>query len=173
MAYHLFDELPHKDTFCYNAMIRGVAIHGQGHAALDLFRKMRIEGFALDEVKIVGVICACSYVRLVDEGCKYFESMAEYGLEPKLEHYGCLMDLFRPSRAAQGDGGKGENLLMKPNAILWRALLGAARVHGDLRIGEVALTHLIQLELETSGNYVLLSNIYAFIKYICEYEQVP
>ncbi|KAK9289107.1 hypothetical protein L1049_017579 [Liquidambar formosana] len=50
---------------------------------------------------------------------------------------------------------------MKPNGILWRSLLGAARVHGNLEIGEVALKHLIQLEPETSGNYVLLSNMYA------------
>ncbi|KAM7466889.1 hypothetical protein LguiB_014451 [Lonicera macranthoides] len=87
MAYHLFDEMHHQNTFCYNAMIREFAIHGQGHEALDLFRKMRIEGFAPDEVTILGVICACSHVGLVDEGCKYFESMADYGLEPKLEHY--------------------------------------------------------------------------------------
>lgn len=50
---------------------------------------------------------------------------------------------------------------MKPNAILWRSLLGAARVHGDLEIGEVALRKLVELEPETSGNYVLLSNMYA------------
>ncbi|KAM7462873.1 hypothetical protein LguiA_030994 [Lonicera macranthoides] len=77
------------------------AIHGQGHEALDLFRKMRIEGFAPDEVTIVGVICACSHVGLVDEGCKL-------------------------SRVAQGGGGKGKTMPMEPNAILWRALLGAA-----------------------------------------------
>ncbi|KAM7462869.1 hypothetical protein LguiA_030992 [Lonicera macranthoides] len=81
------------------------AIHGQGHEALDLFRKMRIEGFAPDEVTIVGVICACSHVGLVDEGCKL-------------------------SRVAQGGGGKGETMPMEPNAILWRALLGAALAPG-------------------------------------------
>lgn len=59
-AYHLFDEMPHKDTFCYNTMIKVFAIHGQGHEALDHFRKMRIEGFAPDEVTIVGIICAWS-----------------------------------------------------------------------------------------------------------------
>lgn len=54
---------------------------------------------------------------------------------------------------AQGGGGKGKTMPMEPNAILWRALLGAALVHGDLRIAEVALTHLIQLEPETSRIY--------------------
>lgn len=92
-AYHLFDEMHHQNTFCYNAMIREFAIHGQGHEALDLFRKMRIEGFAPDEITVLGVICACSYVGLVDEGCKCFESMADYGLEPKLEHYGSWLIL--------------------------------------------------------------------------------
>ncbi|KAL5702175.1 Pentatricopeptide repeat-containing protein [Ranunculus cassubicifolius] len=50
---------------------------------------------------------------------------------------------------------------MKPNTVLWRSLLGASRVHGNLECGERVLRHLIELEPETSGNYVLLSNMYA------------
>ena len=52
---------------------------------------------------------------------------------------------------------------MKPNAILWRSLLGAARVHGNLEVGEVALKQLLELGPETSGNFVLLSNLYSSI----------
>ncbi|CAL5347258.1 unnamed protein product [Camellia sinensis] len=164
LANQLFDQLPQRDTFCYNAMIRGLAIHGYGHQALQLFEKMRFERLVPDDVTIVVTMCACSHVGLVDEGCNVFESMKEvYGIEPKLEHYGCLVDLLgRAGRLMEAE----ERVLampMKPNAVLWRSLLGAARVHGNLEIGEVALRNLIQLEPETSGNYVLLSNMYAMI----------
>ncbi|KAL3812553.1 hypothetical protein ACJIZ3_013821 [Penstemon smallii] len=162
LACQLFNQLPRKDTFCFNAMIRGFAIHGHGHEALDLFEKMKQEGFTPDDVSILVVMSACSHVGMINEGRRYFESMTSiYGIEPKLEHYCCLVDLL-------GRGGlvkeAEENVLtmpMEPNAILWRSLLGAARVHGNLEIGEMALKKLLELEPETSGNYVLLSNMYA------------
>lgn len=46
-------------------------------------------------------------------------------------------------------------------AALWRSLLGVARVHSYLENGETRLKYLIELEPKTSGNYVLLSNLYA------------
>ncbi|KAK6161492.1 hypothetical protein DH2020_004873 [Rehmannia glutinosa] len=161
-ASQVFHQLPHKDKFCFNAMIRGLAIHGHGHEALDLFEIMKQEGFVPDDVTILAVMCACSHVGLVDEGRKHFESMSSiYGLEPKLEHYCCLVDLLGRAGLVKEAKERVLTLPMKPNAILWRSLLGAARVHGNLEIGEVALRKLIELEPETSGNYVLLSNMYS------------
>ncbi|KAK6161497.1 hypothetical protein DH2020_004878 [Rehmannia glutinosa] len=161
-AWQVFHQLPHKDKFCFNAMIRGLAIHGHGHEALDLFEIMKQEGFLPDDVTILAVMCACSHIGLVDEGRKYFESMSSiYGLEPKLEHYCCLVDLLGRAGLVKEAEERVLTIPMKPNAVLWRSLLGAARVHGNLEIGEVALRKLIELEPETSGNYVLLSNMYA------------
>ncbi|KAK4425618.1 Pentatricopeptide repeat-containing protein [Sesamum alatum] len=161
-AWQLFYQLPHRDTFCFNAMIRGLAVHGLGHQALDLFETMKQEGYVPDDVTILAVMCACSHVGLVDEGRKHFESITSiYGLEPKLEHYCCLVDLLGRAGLVKEAEERVFTMPMKPNAVLWRSLLGAARVHGNLEIGEVALRKLIELEPETSGNYVLLSNMYA------------
>ncbi|KAL6971689.1 hypothetical protein U1Q18_031371 [Sarracenia purpurea var. burkii] len=77
MADQVFDKLPERDTFCYNAMIRGLAIHGYGHQALDLFERMRIGGLVPDDVTILVTMCGCSHVGLVEEGCKIFDSMKE------------------------------------------------------------------------------------------------
>ncbi|KAI3693943.1 hypothetical protein L1987_76899 [Smallanthus sonchifolius] len=164
-AHQVFDELPKKDVFCYNAMIRGFATHGYGHKALDLFENMVLEGLTPDDVTMVVIISACSHVGLVDKGCEYFNSMREkYGLEPKVEHYGCLVDLLgRAGRLSEAMEVL-NTMPVKPNAVLWRCLLGATRTHGNLDFAEVALDHLVKLEPETSGNYVLLSNVYARLK---------
>ncbi|CAN4076941.1 unnamed protein product [Withania somnifera] len=161
-ARQVFDQLLERDTCCYNAMIRGLAIHGLGLEALDLFKRMDLEGLVPDDVTMLIIMCACSNVGLVDQGCKFFQSMKEdYGIVPKLEHYGTLVDLFgRAGRVKEADEIV-QAIPMKPNAVLWRSLLGAARVHGNLEVGESALKQLILLEPETSGNYVLLSNMYA------------
>lgn len=164
-ARQLFDQLPYTDIFCFNAMIRGLAIHGRGCEALDLFEMMKQEGLTPDDVTILAVMCACSHVGLVDKGRGYFESMScVYRLEPKIEHYCCLVDLL--GRAGLVKEAKERILTMpvKPNAVLWRSLLGAARVHGDLETGEVAVKHLVEIEPEKSGNYVLLSNMYSCVE---------
>lgn len=162
LSQQLFNLLPNRDVFCFNAMIRALAIHGHGHEALDLFTVMKKDGFAPDDVTILAVMCACSHVGLVDEGRRYFEAMISvYGLEPKIEHYCCLVDLL--GRAGHVKEAEERILAMslKPNAVLWRSLLGAARVHEDLEIGEGALRKLVELEPESSGSYVLLSNMYS------------
>ncbi|KAK8507310.1 hypothetical protein V6N12_008651 [Hibiscus sabdariffa] len=164
LAYQLFDELPERDVLCYNAMIGGFATHGYGHKALQLFEQMKFQRLVPDDVTFIVTMCACSHVGLVDEGCEIFESIKEdYGKEPKLEHYGCLIDLLGRAGRVQEAEEKLKGMPMKPNAVLWRSLLGAARVHGNLEVGEVALKNLLELEPETSGNYVLLSNMYASI----------
>ncbi|KAJ7979972.1 Pentatricopeptide repeat-containing protein family [Quillaja saponaria] len=157
-------QLPDRDTFCYNAMIGGFAIHGQGYQALDLYEKMKLERLVPHDVTFVVTMFTCSHVGLVEEGYVTFESMKKvYGVEPKLEHYGCLVDLLGRSGQLKQAKERVQEMPMKPNAILWRSLLGASRIHGNLEIGELALNQLIQLEPETSGNYVLLSNNYASI----------
>ncbi|KAG6727173.1 hypothetical protein I3843_02G104000 [Carya illinoinensis] len=164
LAHQLFDQLNERDALCYNAIIGGFAINGYGHRALGLYEKMKIEGIVPDDVTFVVTMCACSHAGLVEEGCKVFESMEEvYGIKPKLEHYGCLVDLLGRAGRLKEAEERIQTMPMKPNAILWRSLLGAASVHGNLEIGEVALKNLIQLEPESSGNYVLLSNMYASI----------
>uniref|UniRef100_A0A7N0TEM1 Pentatricopeptide repeat-containing protein n=1 Tax=Kalanchoe fedtschenkoi TaxID=63787 RepID=A0A7N0TEM1_KALFE len=161
-AYQMFVKMPKRDTLCFNAMIGGFAVHGYGQRALEVFERMNVEGLVPDDVTIVVVLCGCSHAGLVEEGYKIFDSMdGAYGIEPKVEHYACLVDLLgRAGRLSEAEQCV-HTMPMKPNAVVWRSLLGAARVHGSLEIGEVALENLIQLEPETTGNYVLLSNIYA------------
>ncbi|XP_051134815.1 pentatricopeptide repeat-containing protein At5g43790 [Andrographis paniculata] len=162
VAWQVFDELSQKDTLCFNAMIRGLAIHGHGLESLDLFKMMKREGFLPDDVTILAVMSACSHVGLVEEGLEHFESMVvDYRLEPKLEHYSCLVDLLGRAGLLEEAQERIATMPMKPNAIVWRSLLGAARVHGNVEMCEVALKKLVELEPETSGNYVLLSNVYA------------
>lgn len=164
LAHQLFNQLNERDTLCYNAIIGGCAINGYGHQALGHYEKMKIEGIVPDDVTFVVTMCACSHAGLVEEGCKVFKSMEEiYGIKPKVEHYGCLVDLLGRAGRLKEAEERIQIMPMKPNAILWRSLLGAARVHGNLEIGEVALKNLIKLEPENCGNYVLLSNIYASI----------
>lgn len=50
---------------------------------------------------------------------------------------------------------------MEPNSIIWRTLINACRIHGELNVGESILKELIKKEPTVESNYILLSNIYA------------
>ncbi|KAJ6300339.1 hypothetical protein OIU76_021191 [Salix suchowensis] len=96
-----------------------------------------------------------------EKALEYFSRMEKAGIEPRLEHYGCMVDLLgRAGKLAEAERFVNE-MPMKPNAPIWGALVGACRIHKNSEIAERAGKTLIELKPEHSGYYVLLSNIYA------------
>jgi hypothetical protein len=49
----------------------------------------------------------------------------------------------------------------KPNVAVWKALLGACRIHGNVEMGECVAKQVLEQEPENAEGYVLLSNVYA------------
>jgi pentatricopeptide repeat protein len=123
---------------------------------------MEKAGLTPREITFTAVLSACSHGGLVERGLELFESMKrDYRIEPRLEHYGCMVDLLgRAGKLAEAEKFVNE-MHMKPNAPIWGALLGACRIHKNSEIAERAGKTLIELKPEHSGYYVLLSNIYA------------
>lgn len=164
LAHQVFDALPQRDTLCYNAMIRGLAIHGHGRRALTLFDKMRFDGPEVDDVTMVAVLCACAHAGLVAEGRNCFTTMeVDFGITPRIEHFGCLVDLLGRAGLVEEAEDVLRRMSMKPNAAMYRSLIRACRIHNETEIGERLIRKLIQLEPEHGGNYVLSSNLYADI----------
>ncbi|KAM7469349.1 hypothetical protein LguiA_007532 [Lonicera macranthoides] len=54
-----------------------------------------------------------------------------------------------------------ERMLVRTNAGVYGSLLNASWVDKGIDLGQLAVKKLFELKLENSGNYVLLSNIYA------------
>lgn len=158
----LFNLMPQRDIYAWNTMIEGLAVHGLGERALELFWKMQKEEFKPNDVTFVGILTACSHMGLVNEGRAYFHRMTdEFGITPQIEHYGCLVDLLGRAGFLEEAEEVVNTMPIQPNAIVWGALLGACRVGGNVELGEKALKQLLELEPQNGGNYILLSNIYA------------
>ena len=66
------------DIYEYNAMLGGYAIHGYSKDSLKLFDMMKHLGTNPNSISFIYVPLTCNYAGLVDEGCKYFNSMNEY-----------------------------------------------------------------------------------------------
>ncbi|GKV06409.1 hypothetical protein SLEP1_g18307 [Rubroshorea leprosula] len=161
-AKQVFKNMEGKSLASWNAMISGLAMHGQAGPVFELFSRMTREGFKPDEITFVGLLSACSHAGLLDTGRQYFNSMIkDYNIAPELQHYGCMIDLL--GRA--GLFGEAESLIkdmsMNPDSVIWGSLLGACRVHRRVAYAESVAKHLFELQPENHGAYILLSNIYA------------
>ncbi|XP_031129801.1 pentatricopeptide repeat-containing protein At4g21065 [Ipomoea triloba] len=161
-ARQVFDELEEESVVSWTSLIVGLAVNGFGKMALELFKEMERRGFVSTEITFVGVLYACSHCGMVDEGFAYFERMQkEFGIKPKIEHYGCMVDLLGRAGLVKRAYEYIKNMPLEPNAVIWRTLLGACSIHGHLELGEVARSKLMELEPTHSGDFVLLSNLYA------------
>ncbi|XP_072964351.1 pentatricopeptide repeat-containing protein At5g66520-like isoform X1 [Typha angustifolia] len=161
-ARKVFDGMVDRTVVSWSAMISGHAMHGQGKKALELFSRMTQAGLQPNGITFVGLLHACSHMGLLEEGRRFFASMTkDYGIMPKIEHYGCMVDLL--SRAGLLDEAREfiKNMPIKPNSVVWGALLGGARVHKNVEIGEEAIRYLVKLDPLNDGYYVVQSNIYA------------
>lgn len=161
-ARRIFNSMPERNVVSWNVMIVGLGMNGFGKEALECFTQMEMERIPMDDLLFLGVLMACSHANLVTEGLHIFNQMkGVYRLEPKLEHYGCLVDLL--GRAGQLDQIQNiiQSMPMKPNAALWGSLLLACRIHQNVTLAEIVVERLAELKADDSGVYVLMSNIYA------------
>ncbi|KAL3528890.1 hypothetical protein ACH5RR_008212 [Cinchona calisaya] len=164
-ARMMFHKMPRKDKFTWTAMIVGLAINGHGREALNMFAYMLDALETPDEITYIGVLGACTHSGLVNEGRSFFISMTtKHGIEPNVVHYGCMVDLLGRAGQIKEAYKVIKDMPMKPNTIVWGALLGACRVHKDVEMAEKAAKQLLQLEPENGAVYVLLCNIYAACK---------
>ncbi|KAJ0639908.1 putative tetratricopeptide-like helical domain superfamily, DYW domain-containing protein [Helianthus annuus] len=163
MARLVFETMPGKKSIVsWTTMVAGLAMQGYGEEALKLFHQMEESGIKPDGITFISILYACSHAGLVEHGYWYFTMMkTHYGIDPTFEHYGCMVDLY--GRAGELEKARDfiTQMPVKPNAVIWRTLLGACSIHGNVELAEFALNKLAELDLNDSGDHVLLSNIYA------------
>lgn len=83
------------------------------------------------------------------------------GSSQKSSIYSCVVDILGRSGKVEEAFEFIKKMPFEPTAAMWGSLLGACRVHLNVDIGELVAERLIEMEPENSGNYVLLSNLYA------------
>ncbi|KAJ0703320.1 putative tetratricopeptide-like helical domain superfamily [Helianthus annuus] len=164
-SWALFSNMPEKNHVSWNVMIGALALHGCGFEAVELFESMQAHGIHPDEITFMGLLSACCHSGLTETGKYYFGKMRDmYKVRRKIEHYACMIDLFG-RLGLFGDAIKLINEMpMKPDVVVWGALLGACRIHGNIAIGKQILKQVLELEPYTSGIYVLVSNMFCEAK---------
>jgi hypothetical protein len=107
-------------------------MHGHGKEALKHFEQV-CEGVQLDDITFVRLLSACSYAGLVDDGMHCYASMITvYTVSAKLGHYTCMVDLLRHAGNLQEAENTIKGMPHKLHVSVWKALLSACRIHGNV-----------------------------------------
>lgn len=160
-AIKVFDRLVKWDVVSWNSLLTACAQHGRGRETIRYFKKMLKIGIKPNAITFLCVLVACSHAGLLEQGEHYFNLMKKYDIEPDTSHYVTVVDLL--GRA--GDFQRAEifirNMPMEPDAAVWKALLGACRMHKNAELGAYAAEQVFKLDPNDSGPHIILYNIYA------------
>ncbi|OQU89478.1 hypothetical protein SORBI_3002G198801 [Sorghum bicolor] len=158
----LFGMMPRRSTVSWTTMISGLAIHGHPQEALNLFHRMQDRP---DGATMLAVLRACSHAGRIDDARWYFESMeGVYGINPEIQHYGCMVDMLCRWRRLNEALELVEKMPFQPNEGVWGAILSGCRRDGNLELAAKVNDRLVELQPErAAGHLVLLSNMYAAV----------
>lgn len=164
----IFSDMRSKDLLSYTAIITGLAAHGHGHEALELFSTMEADGITPDRVTFIGVLNACRHTGLIDAGLKLWNKMVnQFGITPDSDHYACVIDMLGRSGRVE----EAYQLVKTMSAVtsagphvgaLGAVLAAACRSSlSEVRTAEAVAHELFLLEPDNTGNYILLWSLYA------------
>ncbi|XP_058749735.1 pentatricopeptide repeat-containing protein At3g18970-like [Vicia villosa] len=168
-ALYVFWQMKLRNVLTWTAMTTGLAIHGRGEEALGILYKMGDDGVKPNETTFASLLSACCHAGLVEEGLRLFRDMErKFGVVPQIQHYGCVVDLL----GRNGNLNEAYDFIVampiSPDTVIWRSLLSACKIHGDVVMGEKVGRFLLKFKEKSyeefahkSEDYVALSNVYA------------
>ncbi|KAM0025871.1 putative tetratricopeptide-like helical domain superfamily [Helianthus debilis subsp. tardiflorus] len=156
-ARAVFNGMPEKNVVSWNIMISGLGVNGFGGEALTFFSQMERERIQVDDLIYVSALSACSHGGFLTKGLEIFRRIRN----PKVEHYGCLIDLLVRAGKLEQALSFIVSMPMQPNKDLWGSVLLGCRVQKNVGLGEFVLNKLKEVGGDDCGVYVLMSNIYA------------
>ena len=169
-AHHLFNELPVRDIITWTTLIAGYAQLGEYEKVVSTFEHMRGESVLPSSITFVSVLNVCTHGGLVEMGELYFRAMAtDYNINPALEHYTCLIDLFCRADQLCKAIWLIENMPSHPDLVVWHTLLGACQRWSDVDLGRRVFKHVVQLDEKNPSSYVFMSNVFVDHEDICRY----
>ncbi|KAI5076493.1 hypothetical protein GOP47_0008558 [Adiantum capillus-veneris] len=152
------------DSVTFNSILKAYTSTGSvedcRRAHMDI---MECEGFRPDGIAFLCLLSACSHhPDLVERGCLHFKSMVdEYHLEPSVEHYNTLIDIFGHANCLNQAEDLIETIPFQKNSTGWTSLLNASKNRGHVNLGKRCFNQLMRMDPKNTASYVLMAGLYA------------
>lgn len=161
-ASQVFALMEDRNVMSWTSLICGLAQHGHSEEALATFEKMQLAGVKPNELTFTGVLSACAHTGLVTEGRKYFKMIERYGLEPRIQHYGCMVDLLGKAGMLEEAYEIIKTMKLEPNIVVWGSFLSACKEHREFEMAERVIKQVLRMIKPENGGgvYSLISDLY-------------
>ncbi|CAI9754394.1 unnamed protein product [Fraxinus pennsylvanica] len=161
-ALNIFSNMSTKDLISWNTMIMGLAYNGKEVESLRIFEKLLESGLHPDHITLSGVLLACNYGGLPEEGMTIFSSMEkEYGIIPRNEHYAYVVDTIIRAGNIEDAISILETMPHKPSAALFsESVLRTCGHLENLELIERVTKRMMDLEPQSSLPYLVLAHAY-------------
>nr|GMD65619.1 putative pentatricopeptide repeat-containing protein At5g52630 [Ipomoea batatas] len=162
-ARAMFDELEMVlNVVGWSTMMSGYAQQGDFKNVIELLGSMQERGMKPDHYSFLAVLTAFYHAGLAEEAERWFRRMKEeYGLEPWLEHYTCLIGAMGKAGEMESAETLALTMPFKPDAAVWRALLSTSAYHGKTDFAWKMRDKLLEINPNDDSAYVLLANAFA------------
>ncbi|CAN8324327.1 unnamed protein product [Cochlearia groenlandica] len=131
-AEHIFSNMSCRDAVTYNTLINGLSQCGYGEKAMDLFKRMKLDGLEPDSNTLASLVIACSADGTIVSGRQLHAYTTKLGLSSDNKIEGALLNLY----AKCSDIETALDYFLETeveNVVLWNVMLVAYGLLDDLR----------------------------------------
>ncbi|KAA8521760.1 hypothetical protein F0562_012433 [Nyssa sinensis] len=128
----LFEKYPDRDVISWNTMISCYVRMGLLQEALDLFRKMMVDGVVPDDITMVSLISACTKLRDLQMGENLHAYVEQNGLEVNGSLFNCLVDMYIKCGEMERAHELLDRIKCEIDVVLWTTLISGYVKAGDL-----------------------------------------
>ncbi|KAF2565818.1 hypothetical protein F2Q68_00026618 [Brassica cretica] len=131
-AEHIFSNMSHRDAVTYNTLINGLSQCCYGEKAIELFKRMKLDGLEPDCNTLASLVIACSADESLSGGQQLHAYTTKLGFASDEKIEGALLNLY----AKCSDIETALDYFLETeveNVVLWNVMLVAYGLLDDLR----------------------------------------
>ncbi|XP_059631486.1 pentatricopeptide repeat-containing protein At1g34160 [Cornus florida] len=130
-AQKMFDEMSIRDIASWNALIAGLAQGSRPSEALELFKRMRVEGLRPNEITVLGALSACSQLGAIREGEKICNYIRNEKLDTNVQVCNAVIDMYAKCGFVDKAYHAFEGMSCRKSLVTWNTMIMALAMHGD------------------------------------------
>lgn len=131
-AREVFDRLLNRNVVSWGAMVAGYTQHGHCLSALQLFKKMQIEGVEPNRVIFLCILKACSGITALQQGRVIHDQIIKWVFLLDMEIGNTLVDMYAKCGSVD-EGHKVFVGLPAQNVISWGVMIAGYTRHGHCK----------------------------------------
>ncbi|CAK9174179.1 unnamed protein product [Ilex paraguariensis] len=130
-ACYVFDEMGMRDIASWNALIAGLAQGSRPSDALELFKKMKVEGLKANDVTVLGALSACSQLGAIKEGESVYNYIRDERLDDNVIVCNAVIDMYAKCGIVEKAYWVFDNMSCRKSLVTWNTMIMAFAMYGD------------------------------------------